>query len=68
MSQPADLKLFTGLETFTATSAAPSEIDLVIDELDRWTTSDMAATSAAKVCWMPLPVTVGELPRLARVA
>jgi hypothetical protein len=67
MSQPADLKLFTGLEAFTATSA-PSEIDLVIDELDRWSTSDMAAASAAKVCWMPLPVTVGELPRLARVA
>jgi hypothetical protein len=67
MSQPADLQLFTGLESFTA-SSAPSEIDLVIDELDRWTTSDMVAMTSAKVCWMPLPVTVDELPRLARVA
>lgn len=67
MSQPADLKLFTGLESF-AGSTAPTQIDLVIDELDRWTTSDMAAASAAKVCWMPLPVTVGELPRLAQAA
>ena len=65
MSQPADLKLFTGLEAITATSA-PSEIDLVIDELDRWTTSDMPP--AAKVCWTPFPVSTGELPRLARVA
>jgi len=67
MSQPADLKLFTGLEAFTATSA-PSEIDLVIDELDRWSTSDMAAVSSCNVCWTPIPVAFDELPRLARVA
>jgi hypothetical protein len=56
--------LFTGMDA----TAAQTPIDLVIDELDRWSTSDMASMSLCDVCWAPTPVIIGALPQLEKVA
>ena len=68
MSQPADLKsLFTGLHVVQAD--APSEMDLVIDELDRWSPTHLYPMAATNVCWAPpVTATAGVTPLLVRTA